>query len=186
MNEIDMPSGCLSTNKHAPDWIFLIWGQNRLFLAYKRTNFWSWKTTLLPKTGQNMYWHTSFHHLLSIIAIGDVSVQYRGTRLDFKDFGATSAIFGSFLTNFWPWRLPWTPKQVKLHTGISVSIIYYHKESSRKSQDLYSGLWLKIGGNLTFWAITGCPIRFKGCSWPKIDETQKKFFWCVLAWYRRD
>ena len=34
------------------------------------------------------------------------------------------AIFGLFLINYWHWRLPYTPKEVKIHIGISVAIIY--------------------------------------------------------------
>ena len=87
-------------------------------------------TILNSKTNQKACFFVSFHHIWRYILIEDVSAQYaRHHSCVLWNFGGTSANFGLFSTNFWPFRPPYTSKEVKTHISISVKIIYDLNES---------------------------------------------------------
>ena len=87
-------------NIKAPDWIFRIWEQNRFWLIFGHILILEGHFT--PQNRPNTNWHTSFHYLLSIIAIG-ISQHNVGTSdMIFRIWGKSRLFLAYFWPNFGP------------------------------------------------------------------------------------
>ena len=79
-----------------------------------------------PLTARKLRWHISFNYLQPFITIGDVWGPTEWHEVRFRRFWANGTDFGSFLTNFPPWKPKNTLRLLKNHTGTSVLTIYNH------------------------------------------------------------
>ena len=80
----------------------------------------------------------------------------KAPRIDFWNLGGQIGHFFLILTNIWSWKPTLTSKQIKTHTGTSVSIIYDIKKSLEMSQHKIKATELNFqdfgGQNLLFFA----------------------------------